>query len=110
MAKRKRIPVKNFQTTKEFQDFIDIEKEWMYGRIVESITEAYDLSQDHADVMEAKISETMSVITMKSDRSEWVTSLSLALKWYESVERYETCAALVKIIRDIEDSDSGVIF
>jgi hypothetical protein len=109
MAKR-RIPVKSFDTNKEFQDFIDVEKEWMYNRIVSAIREAYDLSQDYADIMEAKISESMSIISMKSDRDEWCVSLNLALKWYESQEKYEICADLVKLISNIQDSDSGVKF
>lgn len=108
MAKKRRIPVKSFETNKAFQDFIDIEKDWMYSRIIEAITEAYDLSQDHADVMEAKITESMSIISMKSDRSEWTTSLNLALKWYESEERYEDCVKLVKLISNIKASNSGV--
>lgn len=108
--KRRRIPVKSFETNKEFQDFIAIEKDWMYNRIIEAITEAYDLSQDYADVMEAKITESMSIISMKSDRSEWVTSLTLALKWYESEERYEDCAKLMKLITNVKDSDSGIPF
>jgi hypothetical protein len=107
---RRRIPVKSFETNREFRDFIDEEKEWMYTRIVESIKDAYDRSLDQADVMEAKITESMSVISMKSDRSEWITSLKLALSWYESVEKYEKCAELVSLIKDIEDSDSGIFF
>lgn len=110
MAKKKRIPVKSFETNKEFQHFIDIEKEWMYNRIVEAITEAYNLSQEYADILEAKISESMSIITMKSDRSEWITSLTLALKWYESVEKYEECIDLVKLIENVKDSDSGIYY
>lgn len=96
--------MKSFDTNKDFQEFIDKEKAWMYGRIVEAITEAHEFSYDYADIMDAKISESMSIISMRSDRDEWTTSLKLALQWYEKIEEYEKCATLVKLIKSIESS------
>jgi len=105
MAKRDKTPVKSFDTNNHFQSFIETEKDWMYTRIFEAITEANEKSEDFASIMEAKISETMSIITMKSYRSEWITSLNLAIKWYEKTENFEFCSKILKLIKSIRTED-----
>ena len=102
MAKR-RIPVKHFLTSEEFQNFIESERDWMYTHIISSIEKAFFEGSDYAEIMQAKISETMSTITMKSERYEWVTSLKLAMKWYEDEEKYERCAEILKLIKSIQE-------
>jgi hypothetical protein len=101
MAKRK-TPLKNFLTKEDFREFIDREKEWMYTRITEAIEKAFFEGSEYADIMEAKITETMSKIQMRSENHEWVTSLKLAMKWYESEENYERCGELLELIKSIE--------
>jgi hypothetical protein len=51
--------------------------------------------------MEARIEETMSVITMNSEMDDWIESLTLALKWYEAQEKYEKCSDIFKMIKEI---------
>ena len=102
MAKRRRIPVKSFETSKEFQEFIDIEKDWMYSKIYEGIKEAFLNNEEQADILDAKIEETMSLISMKSDKGEWIKSLNLAINWYESNELYEKCAIFLKLVKKIK--------
>jgi hypothetical protein len=102
MAKR-RIPVKHFPTNEEFQNFIESEKDWMYTHIINSIEKAFFEGSDYAEIMEAKISASMSTITMKSQRYEWVTSLKLAMKWYEDEEKYERCIEILKLIKSIQE-------
>lgn len=97
MAKRK-IPVKRFESSSAFQDFIDTERDWMYTRIIEAITDAHKNFKDKAVIFEAKIEETMSSISMESERCEWENSLSLAIKWYVSTEEYERCSEIQKLI------------
>jgi hypothetical protein len=111
MAKRRRkTPVKSFSTSLELQEFIDVEKEWMYNRIVEAIEDSYYRSTDTAEVFEAKIAESHSIIYMRSDREEWTNSLSLALDWYESEEMYEKCSKVLKLINDIKVTHGKVAF
>ena len=95
------IPAKHFKTNEEFQTFIDNEQEWMYERIVEAINEAHFSSQDYADILKAKISDTKSVISIKADRSDWKTSLDLAIKWYIDKEQYEKCAEISNLLKEI---------
>lgn len=102
MAKRKITPLKKFDTNQDLQEFIDQEKAWMYGRIVEAIISAHNNLEDRAVILEAKIRETMSVVTMNADKSEWTNSLSLALKWYESVEEFEKCSEVIKLLEHIK--------
>jgi hypothetical protein len=102
MAKRK-IPVKHFLTNEEFQNFIESERDWMYTHIIEAIEKAFFEESEYAEIMEAKISETMSKIVMKSESYEWVTSLKLAMKWYEEEEKYERCGEILKLINGIQE-------
>jgi len=102
MAKRK-IPVKNFLTNEDFQEFIEKEKEWIYFRVIEAIEKSFFEGSDCADIMEAKIADPMSKIQMKSEIYEWCNSLKLALKWFEKEENYEKCGEILKLIRDIEE-------
>ena len=100
MAKLK-VPLKYFDTKKDFQDFIDQEKEWMYSRIFEAIKYAESNGYEEAHILEAKIEESMSVIMMNSERSDWDNSLSLAIKWYEKQEQYEKCSEIVVLLKRI---------
>lgn len=97
------VPQKSFDTNDSFQMFLDEEKSWMYDRIFEAIMEAFMTGQKKAHILEAKIEDTMSVIAINSDMAEWVTSLDLARVWYESVERYEDCAAVRDLIKSIQE-------
>jgi hypothetical protein len=101
MAKSIKVPLKYFSTNEEFQNFVDTEREWMYSRIVASIEDAFRRGKNVAKILEAKIEETMSVISMDSDIDEWENSLGLALKWYEETENYEKCSEVFKLISDI---------
>jgi hypothetical protein len=104
MAKKQqmKVPLKTFATKEEFQSFVNSEKEWMYNRIVESISYSFKKGWLEAKIMEARIEDSMSVITMNSDLDDWVESLTLALRWYESVEKYEKCSEIFKMIKEVK--------
>lgn len=104
MAKKTqlKVPLKTFATKEEFQAFVTNEKEWMYNRIVDAITISYKKGWLEAKIMEARIEETMSIITMNSEMDDWIESLTLALKWFETQEKYEKCADIFKMIKEIK--------
>lgn len=105
MAKRVKkmvVPQKTFDSTKSFQSFIETEKEWMYERIYESIKSAHNTGGPMAFVLEAKIEDSMSIVSIKSDEDEWVNTLSIALEWYINQEMYEKCAQLRDLISEIQ--------
>ena len=97
-----KVPQKFFETREEFQEFIETQKEWMYNRIVESIEDSFNRGFITAQIVEARIEESMSIIAINSEDFEWITSLKLAMKWNEEQERYETCAKIQKLIEDIK--------
>lgn len=108
MVKRKKkkvVPFKTFESNENFQEFIQSEKLWMYDRICDSIEEAFVAGNDIAYVMEAKIEDTMSIISINSDVDEWVSSLNLAIDWYVSEEMYEKCAQIRDLIKTIESTE-----
>lgn len=101
--KKENVPLKTFKNNESFQLFINDEKDWMYTRIVDSIQECFSMNEKLAVVMEAKIEDTMSVITISSDVVEWPTSLSMAIDWYSKDENYEKCAKIRDLIKSINE-------
>jgi protein-arginine kinase activator protein McsA len=99
------VPQKIFESNEGFQSFIDAEKAWMYNRIVEAITESFKSGKNIANILEAKIENTMSLITVNSDMNEWVESLNLAMEWYVSEENYEKCVEIRDLIKSIQDAE-----
>ena len=99
------IPHKTFETAEKFQIFIDEEKSWVYARIYEAIHESFNAKKDIAHIMEAKIEDTMSLMTIDSGRDEWLESLELAMVWYVSTENYEKCAKIRDLIESIENTE-----
>lgn len=92
------VPQKIFESNEKFQLFIQNEKDWMYSRIVEAINVAFNTNNSQAYVMEAKIEDTMSIISINSHRDEWVSSLKLAMEWYITQEMYEKCKEIHDLI------------
>lgn len=99
------VPQKSFDTNDKFQVFLETEKEWMYNRIHEAINDAFKSGTDTAFIMEAKIADTMTVMTINSDVSEWVDSLTLSIEWYVESEMYERCAKIRDLITAIETAE-----
>lgn len=107
MAKNLKVPQKYFSTSEEFHNFVEAERAWMYSRIFEAIEHAFKNGKPVAKILEAKIEESMSVISMDSERDEWENSLGLALKWYEEEENYEKCTEVFNLINDIRTVSSA---
>lgn len=108
MVKKRKLmimPQKTFESNLSFQMFINDEKLWMYDRIYESIEEAFRSGNKIAHVLEAKIEDTMSIVSINSDVSEWVSSLNLAIDWYIAEELYEKCAKVRDLIKEIESTE-----
>ena len=102
MAK-KLIPRKTFKSKDDFHNFVENEKAWMYSRIVEAITESFECGKLETCILEAKIEDVGTVLTMNSDIEDWETSLSLAIEWYKNQELYEECSKIQNLIRKIRD-------
>ena len=90
-----------FDSEKDFRDFLDVEKEWMYNRIFEAICFAQEMAQSEAYICTIHVEETDTILYMNSPRSEWENSLTLALNWCIEQEKYEMCNEIVLLIKDI---------
>lgn len=106
MVKKRKliVPQKTFESNSSFQTFINNEKLWMFNRICESIEDAFRSGNKIAHILEVKIEDTMSIISINSDSSEWVSSLNLAIEWYAQQEMYEKCAKVRDLIKEIESA------
>ncbi len=102
MAKRIKVPQKSFETKDDFQFFVENEKEWFYTRIIEAITDSFERKERVAHIVKAKIEETASIVEFTSECSEWERSLNLALKWYETQEKYEMCTIAFNLLEKIK--------
>lgn len=103
------VPMKTFDSNESFQMFIQNEKLWLYNRIYESIEEAFNTEVKIANVMEVKIEDTMSIMSVNSDVSEWITSLNLAIDWYITEEMYEKCAKIRDLVNAINNRNGYVL-
>jgi hypothetical protein len=64
-----------------------------------SIKRAYALGSDHASIFEINDSESY----VEIHKSQWVPALETIISWYsdESVQDYEKCVELSKLIQEI---------
>jgi len=91
--------VKSFRNRIELNEFVDNEREEMYGIIVDAITAAYEDEKDVAEIITCYIEDEQVDIEMFSIREQWKHSLSLALSYYEQTEQYLKCMH-IKILMD----------
>jgi hypothetical protein len=90
-----------FENRKDLEKFILTQKEQMYELIIDAITYANDTGEDIAEVCTMHVLEEGVYIDMISKSEEWKESLSLALAYYVSEEKYETCAIIKNLIDSI---------
>lgn len=91
-----------FRSRKDFQEFLEDEKEEMYTTIWKAIDEAHGSGRREAYVAEIYLEEEGVYIDMTSEMHEWEGSLSLALNYFASEEQYEICAKIKALIDSIE--------
>lgn len=91
-----------FKSRKHFQEFLEEEKEQMYTTIWKSIDEAHAMGRREAYVAEIYLEEESVYIDMTSEKHEWKGSLSLALDYFSSEEKYEICAEIKALIDSID--------
>lgn len=90
-----------FENRKALENFILAEREQMYEMIVDAITYASDTGKEVAEVCTMHVLEEDVYIDMISKSEEWKESLGLALEYYVSVEKYETCIVIKNLIDSI---------
>lgn len=99
------VPQKRFNSQEDLEFFLKDQKEWMYKRTTDCIREALRSGHETAVILEAIIGEDTSLtatsIVIEIDISDWINSLTLALKWYVLQENYEKCSELRDMIEDI---------
>lgn len=94
----------SFSNREEFEEFLESEKDKMYSIIWESINSTFKRGENSAYIVEIYLEEEGTYIDMISDEEDWIKSLNLALNYYISIEEYEKCAKLKKLIEEIQNS------
>tara|TARA_B100000927_G_scaffold244117_1_gene206326 strand:- start:556 stop:843 length:288 start_codon:yes stop_codon:yes gene_type:complete len=88
---------------KDYEDidfFLKNEKEQFFNEIIYSIKKAWKEKVEEITVVQFNVgSETL--IELSINQNDWSESLHLALYHYESVEKYEKCVQVKKMIDEI---------
>jgi hypothetical protein len=90
-----------FKDRSTLEDFIKNEREQMYEMILESIEYAFVMNEEIAEVCTMHVVKENVYIDMISRREEWKESLSLALEYYVTEEKYEMCSVVKNLIDDL---------
>jgi hypothetical protein len=92
-----------FSNEDDEQEFLKKQKWLIHSLIVESVKKAY--SEDLENIVVFRIINPISnfIMTSELNREDWVDSLSKSLSYYESVEEYENCEEIKKLIKRIND-------
>ena len=87
-----------FDSLAAFQQFVEKEREEIHDFVWKGIKRANDDNRYSACTAEFYIMENDVYIDMVADRKDWPDTLSLALKFYEAKENYETCSEIKKLM------------
>ena len=92
-----------FSSKEDFSTFLEEQNGEFYEIIWRSIDNAYASGRTSAYVAEIYLDKEKTYIDMISEEHEWVGSLTLAMNYYSSIEEYEICSRIKKLIEGIQD-------
>jgi len=100
-----------FSNEDDEKEFLKNQKWLIHSLIVESVKKAYNEGLDNIVVFRMINTVSNFIMTSELYRDDWVGSLNKSLSYYESVEEYENCEKIKKLIKEINDdinrSDKG---
>lgn len=89
----------------EFDDYSDVvfflktNKGFLFTKTLDGIKESIKNNEDVAVIVNLLVKDT--VFTIKLDRLDWLTHLDISIKYFESIEDYETCIEIKELIKVI---------
>ena len=88
------------ESYEEVEDFLKYEKEKFFNEILFSIKKAWKEKIEQIIVVQFMVGDE-TLIDLSINEDDWGESLYLALYHYESVEKYEKCIKIQKMIDEI---------
>lgn len=82
-------------------EFLITEQELMFSEIIKEIFISHENGLNEAIICEFTLEVNDNLIVIDSKKETWVYSLSIALDYYESVENFEECDRINKLINQI---------
>jgi len=100
-----------FSNEDDEKDFLKNQKWLIHSLIFDGIKKAYEEELDSIVVFRIINSFSNFIMTSEVRKEDWLDSLSKSIEYYESVEEYEKCSEIKKLIKNIKDdfdrSDKG---
>lgn len=78
--------------------FFEEEKDFVYTRIIQAVKEGIELGLETVRLFELNGTNTY----LSAHRPGWKAGLEKAIEYFVSVEKYEQCAEVQKMIEDLE--------
>lgn len=89
----------------EFDDYFEVvfflknNKELLFTETLKHIKESIENNENVAVVANLLVQDT--VIIIQVDKTDWVQHLEISIKYFESIEDYETCVEIKELIKII---------
>jgi hypothetical protein len=89
----------------EFDDYSDVvfflktNKGLLFSKTLDGIKESIKNNENVAVIANLLIKNT--VLTIRLDREDWLTHLEISIKYFESIEDYETCIEIKELTKVI---------
>lgn len=92
-----------FSNEDDEKDFLKNQKWLIHSLIFDGIKKAYEEELDSIVVFRIINSFSNFIMTSEVRKEDWLDSLSKSIEYYESVEEYEKCSEIKKLIKNIKD-------
>lgn len=89
----------------EFDDYSDVvfflktNKGFLFTKTLDGIKESIKNKENVAVIANLLVKDT--VLTIRLDREDWLTHLDISIKYFESIEDYETCIEIKELTKVI---------
>jgi hypothetical protein len=96
------------ETYEELEHYLRTEKHKFYNALVTEIETSWLNDEKISKIARAKLNNGVRII-IDIPRNDWTNTLTKCIIYYETIEDYETCIKLQKLIKDIDASKLGDI-
>ena len=100
-----------FSNEDDEKDFLKNKKWLIHSLIIDGVKKSFEENLDSIVVFRIINPISNFVMTSEIKKEDWLDSLSKSIEYYESVEEYEKCSEIKKLIKNIKDdfdrSDKG---
>ena len=95
-------------TYEELEHYLRTEKHKFYNTLITEIETSWLNGEEISKIARAELDNGVRII-IDIPRKDWTNTLNKCIGYYETIEEYETCLRLQKLIKEIDASKLGDI-